>query len=187
MSKEGKRLVIDTSIARSAGGELAHDIDSIRCRAFLTAVIDNKHVLVMTDAIHDEWSKHQSNFARTWLLSMQARRLVRRVVVPADDKLRKKIDQAAAHSKNLDTIQKNREAMLKDALLIEAALLTDKIVASRDETVRHCFHEATSTIVVIKQIIWVNPCKDDEKVIEWLERGAEREQERCLGYNKDTE
>ena len=76
--------------------------------------------------------------------------------------------------------------MLKDVLLIEAALQADKIVASLDETVRHCFHEVTSTIVVLKQIAWVNPCKDDEKAIEWLEHGAEREQERCLGYNKET-
>lgn len=185
MSKEGRRLVIDTSIARAAGGELARDVDSIRCRAFLTAVIDNKHVIVMTDAIHDEWRKHQSNFARTWLLSMQARRLVRRVVVPADDNLRKKVEQAAAHQKNPDTIQKSRAAMLKDMLLIEAALLADKIVTSRDETVRQYFHEATSTIAILKQITWANPCKDDEKVIEWLENGAEREKERRLGYNKE--
>lgn len=186
MSKKGKWLVIDTSIARSAGGELARDIDSLRCRVFLTAVIDNKHGIIMTDAIHDEWRKHQSNFARAWLLSMQARRLVHRVVVPNDDKLREKIEQAAAHQKNPDTVEKNRDAMMKDKLLIEAALLADKIVASRDETVRQCFHEATSTIVILKQITWVNPCKDDEKVIEWLERGAEREKKRCLGYNIDV-
>jgi hypothetical protein len=176
--QNSKRIVVDTDIASSASGELAYDTRPKQCRDFLIAVKDNKHSVVLTEAIHEEWRKHQSKFTRTWLVSMYARRLVSHIEAPADDKLRRKVEQAAIS-------QKKSEAMLKDVHLVEAALQTDKIVTSLDETVRQCFHKATSTIVILKQIAWANPCKEDENVIEWLERGAEREKERRLGYNKE--
>ena len=74
--------------------------------------------------------------------------------------------------------------MLKDIHLVEAALETDKTVISMDETARLCFHEVAQKIAVFKQIVWVNPSKDDELCIEWLQNGAEREKERLLGYRK---
>ena len=54
---------------------------------------------------------------------------------------------------------KDREAMLEDFHLIEAALATDRTVVSRDETVRNLFATASSRIGELKNIIWVNPDK----------------------------
>ena len=179
MPKNSKQLVVDTDIASSASGELVHDTRPKQCRDFLLAVKDNRHSIVLTEAIHEEWQKHQSKFTRTWLVSMYARRLVSHIEAPTDAELRQKVEIATIG-------QKKRAAMLKDVHLIEAALQADNIVTSLDETVRQCFHEATSTIALLKQITWANPCKEDERVIEWLELGARQEKERRLGYNKDT-
>jgi hypothetical protein len=96
---------------------------------------------------------------------------------PADDKLRRKVEQV--------TNEKKRVAMLKDMHLVEAALQADRIVISMDETVRQCFHEVTRRIGVLKQIAWVNPCKSEDALIEWLQEGAELEKERLLGYRKE--
>jgi hypothetical protein len=177
--QNSKRLVVDTDIASSASGELVHDTRPKQCRDFLIAIKDNKHSIVMTEAIREEWQKHQSRFTGTWIRSMYARRLVSYIDVSADPELRQKVELAVAS-------QKKRMVMLKDVHLVEAALQAHKIVTSLDETVRQCFHEAASTITILKHITWVNPCKDEETAIEWLEHGAEREKERCLGYNKDT-
>ena len=75
--------------------------------------------------------------------------------------------------------------LLKDFHLIEAALQTDKTVISVDETVRLCFHTVAQRVHILKHIIWVNPCKDDELCIEWLHNGAESEQKRLLGHEED--
>jgi hypothetical protein len=169
-------LVIDTDIARSAGGMEAQEGRSKSCRDFLIAVLETQHKVVTTDAIRTEWHKHQSRFTRTWLVSMFARKKVCLIDAPIDEELRKKVEQAA------DDEQK-RAAMLKDIHLIEAALQADQIVISMDETVRYCFRKTALTIGTIRRIVWVNPCKDEETPIEWLKTGAVLEKERRLGQS----
>ena len=106
---------------------------------------------------------------------MVARRKVCWIDAPANEELRKKVEQAT------DDEQK-RSAMLKDVHLIEAALQADQIVISMDETVRHYFRKTALTIGIIRQIVWVNPCKDEETPLEWLKAGAALEKERSLGH-----
>jgi hypothetical protein len=98
--------------------------------------------------------------------------------IPPDEMFRHKLEDTA-------TDEGIRTAMLKDALLIEAAFQTDSIVISMDERVRRYFNEITIYVIELRRITWANPCKDDEKVIEWLEHGARQEKERRLGYNKE--
>ncbi len=109
---------------------------------------------------------------------MYAQRKICQIDAPADDGLRSKVEQCASS-------EKKREAMLKDIHLVEAAIQADKIVSSMDETVRHCFHEATRKIGVLRQIAWVNPCKSQETAIAWLRDGAELENGRLLGYRRE--
>jgi ABC-type iron transport system FetAB ATPase subunit len=109
---------------------------------------------------------------------MHARRRVCLIDVPADDGLRRKVEQYAPG-------ENKREAMLKDIHLVEAAFQADKIVISMDETVRKCFHEVTHEIRKLKQIAWVNPCKSEETALNWLQNGAELERERLLGYRQE--
>ncbi len=75
-----------------------------------------------------------------------------------------------------------REAMLEDVILIEAALATDMTVASLDETVRGHYRRAFNSVQALKNVVWVNPDKEDEKPIIWLREGANPDEERKLGY-----
>ena len=107
---------------------------------------------------------------------MFARRKIEQMEVPDDEQLRLKLG-------SVTTNQKKRDAMLKDIHLIEAALQADKIVISMDGTVKGYFQEVTREVFVLRDIVWVNPCKEDETPLEWLQNGAESEKKRCLGSN----
>jgi hypothetical protein len=178
--KISKNLVVDTSVARSSGRGDTQDTISKGCREFLLVMRDNtKHQVVMSDALELEWSKHESKFARIWLISMEKKRRVFHTKIPTHGKLRYKVERIAEKPTECN-------AMLKDMLLIEAALHTDRIVVSLDETVRKLFQQATEKILALKRIAWVNPCKSEETSIDWLQNGAELERERLLGYHNEN-
>jgi hypothetical protein len=52
--KRSKRLVIDASVARSAGGETAVFPTSKHCRDFLRATLETGHCVVMTPVIRSD-------------------------------------------------------------------------------------------------------------------------------------
>ncbi|MGM3308984.1 hypothetical protein ACSQ6I_23890 [Anabaena sp. WFMT] len=178
-----KRLVIDASVARSAGDEGATYPKSVHCRQFLLAVLDICHQVVMTPAIKEEWDKHQSKFALTWRRQMVAKKKCHYLKVSINDSLWTQVESMAANVSN-----KRIAEMTKDLCLIEAALATEKIVISLDDnTARKFFSEAAVKIDELKDIIWVNPDKiEAEQPIEWLRNGAEAESDRLLiNYNHD--
>ena len=70
--------------------------------------------------------------------------------------------------------------MRKDFLLVEAALVTDKIVVSRDDTVRELFSLTAHSVGELRSIAWVNPEKEEETLIPWLAKGAKSGRERLL-------
>lgn len=185
MSDVGKKrvpkcLVIDTDIARAAGGGNIQVEPSKSCRVFLDTMLETtKHKVVLTKAIQAEWNKHQSLATLNWRSTMIAQKRVCLINAPADEELRQKVEQCASNGNK-------REAMLKDIHLIEAAFQADRIVISMDETVRYCFHEITQRISLLRRIAWVNPCKSEETVIDWLQFGAELEKKRLLGYRGEN-
>jgi hypothetical protein len=157
-----KKLVIDTSVARSAGGEQATYPTSINCRDTLKIVLKAGHFLVVTPDLLAEWKKHRSQFAADWLVQMYARKRVVRLnelptITEKLQKLRHISDDA-------------RAAMLKDCLLIDAALASDKTILSLDSTVRDYFAGACITLGEIKLVIWRHP--DEPNILIWLENGA---------------
>ena len=83
-------LVIDASIARAAGDTSNHPT-SRNCCDFLQAVLKVCHRMAMTDPLREEWNKHQSRFARTWRVSMMARRKVVFLTIPAHHSLKERI------------------------------------------------------------------------------------------------
>ncbi len=179
MTKRGKRLVVDTDVVRSAGGENATEIRSTNCRDVLKAILSASHIVVIIKDILEEWKKHQSLFAKTWLRTMFARRLVHNLSISVNEELRLQIEGVTIN-------EKKRTAMLKDIHLIEAALLADKIIISIDGTAKGYFQEVMQEIIVLKQIAWANPCIDEEAVIDWLTNGAELEEKRLLGYQVEA-
>jgi hypothetical protein len=164
-----KRLVIDSDVAQSAGTK--EDPISQSCREVLEAVRDICHKVVLTEDIFAEWKRHRSNFTATWLRSMRARRkqIVLKDVTNAD--LRARIDALSLDEQTLDI-------MKKDVHLVEAALETDHIIISRDETARELFREASEGIGALKRIVWINPTHEDEHVKDWLGKGAKLERSR---------
>ncbi len=67
------------------------------------------------------------------------------------------------------------EILIKDAILIEAALRSDHIIASLDDKARRHYVEAARHIERIRDIVWINPCKTPDAIIRWLEKGAKPE------------
>ena len=87
--------------------------------------------------------------------------------------LRERIDMAVT--------PKQKAIVIKDVHLIEAAIATDRLVASQDERARRAFGNASANVSELKQIVWVNPTQDEEKPIDWLRDGAKTEAHRQLG------
>lgn len=173
-SKDLKRLVVNASVARAAGGKGATASVSINCTEFLETFRDEcPHHIVMTPELSEEWNAHQSNFAARWLKSMIARKRFDYITPPQDTALSDKIGMAATRERDI-------EALRKDFHLLHAALATDQTVISLDETIRHLFAHASEQVGEIRNIIWVNPDKVEEQPIAWLRNGAPPEIHRRL-------
>jgi len=172
---KSKRIVVDASVARSAGWETSLSAPSLRCRQVLR-VIEKSHEVVFNQECLDEWKKHGSNYAQDWLAGMYARK---KVVPPEDlahnEALRNRLSQAAASDAS-------RAAIEKDAHLVEAALQADRIVISRDETVRGLFRQCCPIVSEIRYVLWANPQIEAEQVVLWLKSGAKAESARKLSF-----
>lgn len=159
-----KRIVIDASVLRAAGGENAIHPTSKHCRDVLYAVLTICHKAVLSDALREEWDAHQSKFAKIWRSSMQKRKKI--IPLPVAEKLGIRNQVLDRHQAS----ERNQEAALKDFHLIEAAIDTDRIVVSLDDTVRRIFAEACAGEDGLSQIIWVH--LDESDILRWLESGA---------------
>ncbi len=173
-AKTSRRLVIDTSVARAAGAEASIHPTGKNCREFLKAVLRLCHKFVMTPELSEEWAEHQSSFTRKWRLQMMARKKNVTLESDPDDSL----DVAIGRLKTTDA---DREKMQKDGLLIEAALASDNSVVSLEESVRRLFAAASKSLRRLRQIVWVNPDREEERPLQWLEQGANPERQRMLG------
>lgn len=131
----------------------------------------------MPPKLKDEWERHKSTFASGWLVSMVSRRRVIFDDVPPSNKMRREIERAAA------TKPSEVKALRKDFHLIEAAIATDRIVVSLDETVRKLFRTASRSVAAIEKVVWVNPTNTAEESVMWLRRGAKPENARMLGHD----
>jgi hypothetical protein len=157
----GTRLVIDASVASSAA-ETEHPVSSL-CRNFLKAVLDSavQFQVVMTHDILMEWQRHRSRYSLRWQKTMTAKRRVVTQEIPRHEALRRKMVTAE---------------MLKDVHLLEAALATDKRIASRDDTARGFY----GGIPEVRMVLWINPALEEEGAVEWLDQGAKLETFRLL-------
>lgn len=175
MLKHFRRIVVNASVARAAGGERAIFPTSRNCRDFLAEILNLGHFVIMTTEIRKEWNKHCSLYSLSWLAVMTKRR--KQIILPnvENDELRQKIITNAPDNGS-------RKAMIEDIILIEAAMCSDNTIASLDETVRKKYKKISIKVTEIGQIIWVNPDKEDEKPIIWLRQGANPDEERKLGY-----
>lgn len=171
--------MIDASIAHSAGSETTIDQTSINCREFLKAVLRICHKMVMTTKLEREWERHQSSFSTDWRNTMESKGKVFWPKVACIPSVAAEIE-LAAQSLLESSPAKVREAV-KDSLLVEAALATDKTIVSLDEKARGLFSDLVAEFLPLKEIVWVNPDRSDsEQPMKWLEKGAPPERRRRL-------
>jgi hypothetical protein len=106
---------------------------------------------------------------------MMARRKVERVQIGVHHSLEKRVARARLATGVAAVIEKDRH-------LIEAALATDRRVASLDDHVRQHLRDHAAKLSEVQSISWVNPIKCEETRVAWLESGAPDERSRTLGY-----
>ncbi|MFN0147465.1 MAG: hypothetical protein ACKVT1_13210 [Dehalococcoidia bacterium] len=74
----------------------------------------------------------------------------------------------------------NAEAVAKDAWLVMDALRADRVVLSRDDTMRSRMHDAAAHVPALRTIEWANACRT-AGAIDWLRAGAPAPSEFRLG------
>jgi hypothetical protein len=163
-----RRLVIDISVARSAGGERATHPTAKNCRDFLQVVLAKHYWVVMSPEILTEWVKYRVPIAITWLAAMRQKDRVYDITPPEFEELHPKIEGCARGEAQL-------RHMLEDLHLIKAALVTDRTVVSGDREVQHLFARATPDVKELRNIVWVDA--NDESVVAWAQGGALRTKE----------
>ena len=169
--RHSRQLVIDASVAGSAGGS-EHPVSSA-CRVFLEVVSEVGHRIVMTDPIRAEWQCRPSIFSAVWLGQMTRRKMVVEIIGERTEALRERVYASL--------LPDQKAAVAKDLHLIEAAISTERLVTSQDERARRAFAQASEGVSELKQIVWVNPTRTGESPIDWLRNGAQDEQHRRLG------
>ncbi len=90
--KAPKCLVLDTDIARAAGGGNTQREPSKSCRVFMDSMLEHtQHKVVLTRAIQEEWNKHQSIASLNWRATMIAQKRVCLIRASVNDELRQKV------------------------------------------------------------------------------------------------
>lgn len=168
------RLVVDASVARAAGNPNADGGGGAVVSAFLIHLRKTKMSIVFSRALTAEWDKHQSGFARKWRLSMVASRRLHGSDVAEHTVLRQRIE-------NLDEDGRCRNAMRKDAHLVELAMHESERIVALDEEARGCFSGLVPMHPPLGGIVWVNPMKPADAAGEWLDQGAPKRRKLLLG------
>lgn len=148
-------LVIDASVVRSAG-ETEHPV-SAACRECLQAVHRICHRVVLTVEMREEWNRHSSRFTRKWRRSMAARRKPIQTVSPTELSLNIK-----------DLSQTDRRAIQKDRCLLEAAYSADRVIVTRDDSLRQVLTRMPQGRQWLETITWINPVSDGVAALERL-------------------
>jgi len=182
MSQKIESIVVDASIARAASDK-APEITPVspatvfwpqRCASFLRGMLAGHYKAVFSEKLKDEWNKHQSRYSAKWWRSMTARKRVCYV--------KQTFPRLEVKVLTTQTQKKKKDAIEKDFHLVEAALASDQVITSLDDTVRDLLVHAATSINEIRQIVWGNPGNPEENLSQWLKAGAPTEAKRQLGY-----
>jgi len=161
VSKVTLSFVIDADVARSSGTS-EHPISS-GSRKLLESVTKNGHKVAMCPNLRAEWKNHKSLFATRWLASMVAKKKV--VFLSPSEKIKSLINDSIEECKD-------KEIALKDAHLVDAALVADKIIASNDNTARNVFCKISGVNREICAVSWFNAVSDSEFIIDTVMFGG---------------
>lgn len=164
--KNRRKIVVDASIARAAGDVNQHPT-SAKCRETLLALNDSSAVFCPN--LKNEWTKHESAFARAWKVKMIQEG---RALFFEDDTV---LPSFREFIENSDGDEFAKKAMDKDAHLLSSAILHDKVVLALDERVRKLFSRHCILFRGVKKVLWSNPVKTEDNTVMWLKAGAKRD------------
>lgn len=158
--------MVDASVARAAGGTEAKAQVARACRDALHAMRDAGLGLYLSPQIRGEWDTHMSRFARTWLLSMTARKRVERGTPPPHAAIRRALRRKQRDGSTLAAVE-------KDLPLIDAALASERRVLSLDDRAQRQFAALARTVRALREVHWAGPHQDG--CVEWIRGGAQND------------
>lgn len=161
--KYSRKLVVDASVARSSGDLYALNPAAVSCRDILQIMLGVCHQVVLNRSLQDEWRRHASRFARTWLVQMTSRRKVA-FVQGTGRTVQAILDGLVLPSER-------RAALEKDIPLIEAAMQSDKIVLSLDDKAIASFADLVKA-GACGPLWWCNPSDPQPDPTSWVRTGA---------------
>lgn len=134
------------------------------------------HRAALSDELAAEWDNHQSPFFMTWRIQMKnLGKIVDIASKPDHQGLRDKILATASTAKKQTEMQ-------KDIHLVEAALESDRIIASLEQNSRALFHQAADTVPELRQVMWINPVELKGELESWLKKGLSPKPGLKLGF-----
>jgi len=157
-TKANGTIVVDASVAHSAGGEDATHAQAIACRDGLQIIYEVELRLVMSRALYDEWSKHCSRYARKWLHRMFGHRRVAQLEPAEHQPTRIALLKFLSHSE--------QATLLKDLLLVDAALAANGNILSLDDRTRHLLVKLAPHVRQLRALHWASP--NTEGCLNWL-------------------
>lgn len=157
-------LVIDASVARSASNRSGAGHPSPRCKETLEQVRRGEFTVATSRAIQDEWKRHATPFAWTWLKELVGRKRVRFFANPQWDH---GADVLAAAEERLGS----SKAVRKDLPLVECAMAADRRVVSNDADQRRKLARLVGDVPALAGLCWVSAA-DEPGALEWLAEGA---------------
>lgn len=166
-----RRIVVDASIAHSCGSGEAPVRQGAICRQAIDAILKVCHRVVFSRALREEWRRHESSYARSWLVQMSVRR---KVIDLSHAEIASRLVELQRRIHELGLAPEVVRILEKDLHLVAAALATDAIVLSKDRKAQYHFREAAHRVDELASLVWGTLLEDEEarQIVVWLKAGA---------------
>lgn len=154
--------IVDTCVAASVGDPTSPRYQT--ARDVVDFLKSGPVGICMTDELLIEWRKHASRYMTRWLASMVSR-----------GRTRHEIDKRVnGYRRALLKIPENqgRAAIVKDAHLVEAAILHGLGIISLDDRQRKLLRRFVASYELVGKVQWFNPVDQHSECLRWLKDGA---------------
>lgn len=153
-----QHAIVDACVAMAIGDPTVEQMAN--ARKLIDALATGPVGVCMTDALVAEWDKHASKFMKKWLAKMVSKGRTRH---ERDTRL----SDYRRVLKGVDPTM-GKAAMLKDAHLVEAAILCRAGVLSLDDKQRRYLAGIVPLYPRVGRIQWFNPESDFSDCEAWL-------------------
>lgn len=154
--------MVDTSVARSAGGRLGAGFPSPECTYTLEQIGSNYEVAMSKD-LRDEWRKHATDYALNWLVTQVSRKRVRLGAPQWSDEIAL-LEAAQSLPGN------GPSEVKKDLHLISLAMTHDRRVVSNDLRQRALLRRISELPESVRGLMWASVMAGE--ALPWLEAGC---------------